>query len=149
MAANLVSRGHILGRVVMAYELTDSRDFTEGREFKFMASVTRHSIRHYEIDSRGELMLRLAVGIGYENDFLRDVIVNVSKEHDDVPNRPEGVGEDVVELMIQLMTLSLLKEHDGRLAGIVEWEAILDAPLEGRNYLRGEVGFRGGLASAG
>ncbi|GBG83288.1 hypothetical protein CBR_g36999 [Chara braunii] len=139
MAVSLVAWGHVGGRVVMAFEMRDLRDFRMGREFEFTGAVSRHEICHYEIDAGGQLSLRLVVGLGYDEEYLRDVIVYVTKVHDDVPDRHVGVGEDIVECMVCLVTTAILSEHGDYLSSIVEWEAILDAPLAGRAYMHGDL----------
>ncbi|GBG70334.1 hypothetical protein CBR_g6462 [Chara braunii] len=100
MAVSLVAGGHVGGRVVMAFEMRDLRDFRMGREFTFTGAVSWHEIRHYEIDARGELSLHLVVGLGYDGEYLRDVIVYVTKVHNNVPDRHVGAGVDIVECMV-------------------------------------------------
>ncbi|GBG75353.1 hypothetical protein CBR_g19986 [Chara braunii] len=81
----------------------------------------------------------LDVGLGYVEADLRDVVVYVTKMHDDVPNVPTGAGDDIVDKIVQLLLLTVAAEHDGRMAGLVEWGAILDEPLSDRYYMHGEM----------
>ncbi|GBG66707.1 hypothetical protein CBR_g68691 [Chara braunii] len=134
MPANMFANGTFFK---VGWLMRDLRDFRMGRVFEFTGSVSRHEIRHYEIDARGELSLRLVVGLGYDGEYLRDVIVYVTKVDNDVPDRHVGATVDIVECMVRLVTTAILSEHGDYLSSIVEWEAILDAPLVGRGYMRG------------
>ncbi|GBG66945.1 hypothetical protein CBR_g74632 [Chara braunii] len=102
MSVSFVARGHIAGRVVMAFEMCDLRDYQLNRDFDFTSAVDRHEIRHYELDANGELVLRLVIGLGYDGEYLREVIVYVTKVGADVPNVHVGASEDIVESVVRL-----------------------------------------------
>ncbi|GBG72558.1 hypothetical protein CBR_g12128 [Chara braunii] len=139
MAVTLVCRGHVYGRTMMVYELSEYQDVALNREFTFVTVVTRKGYRRYEVDAQGEYVLRFNAGLGYAGDDLRDAIVYVTKMHEDVPNAHVGAGDDIVEKIVRMLLSVVAMEHDGRMAGLVEWEAILDPPLVGRPYMQGEL----------
>ncbi|GBG86194.1 hypothetical protein CBR_g41098 [Chara braunii] len=121
--------------------MTDHRDHRSDRDFGFVAADTHFGYRHYEVDANGILVLRLEMGLEYVGNDLCDVAIFVTKLHEDVPYQHVGEGDDVVKKIDRLLLSSVALEHDGRLAGIAEWEGILDTPLIGRCYLHGELRF--------
>ncbi|GBG82998.1 hypothetical protein CBR_g36527 [Chara braunii] len=100
MSVTFVTHGHVGSRVVMVFELGNLRGTRRGHEFEFMSAVTNHQIRHYELDAHGELALRFVMGLGYAEEYLREVIVYVTKVHKDVLNAHVGDGEDTIESMV-------------------------------------------------
>ncbi|GBG77531.1 hypothetical protein CBR_g23976 [Chara braunii] len=102
--ANLAANG-----MLFSGDLHDTR---LGREFEFMGAVTNHQIRHYEIDARGELVLRLVVGLGYAKEFLHEVIMYVTNVHEDVPDAHVGAGEDIVESMMEPVIATTVKAEE-------------------------------------
>ncbi|GBG89653.1 hypothetical protein CBR_g49441 [Chara braunii] len=141
IATYFPSGGNVCGRTVVVYEMTELRDVMLDRDFGFVSADTRFNYRSYEVDANGTLVLRMEMGLGYVGDDLRDVAVYVTKVHDDVPNRAGGGGDDLVEKIVRMLLSCVANEHDGRMAGIAEWEAHLDAPLEARPYLHGELRY--------
>ncbi|GBG91443.1 hypothetical protein CBR_g52398 [Chara braunii] len=135
----VVCRDQVAGRTIVVYGMSKHSDYRPNRDFGFVAFINRHGYRQYEVDANGVLVLRLKLGMGYVGDDLRDATVFVTKLHNDVPDSYRGRGEDIIEGIIRFLLSVIASELDGRMTGIAEWEAILDAPLVGRPYLHGEL----------
>ncbi|GBG59551.1 hypothetical protein CBR_g49811 [Chara braunii] len=134
-----VAKREVAGCTIVVYEMSEHRDYRPDRDFGFVAAVNRHGYRQYEVDANGQLVLRIELSLGYVGEDLRDGTVFVTKLHDDVPNSYRGRREDIIERIVRLLLPVIASEHDGRMTGIAEWKAILDAPLVGRPYLHGEL----------
>ncbi|GBG83076.1 hypothetical protein CBR_g36693 [Chara braunii] len=134
------NKGHVLDVLgaIVVHELRHRSGEEKGLDYRFSLRVKESTVRHYRVMADGELALELCVGFGYDREeFLCEVTVFVKKMHKDVPDSVSGIGVDVVAEMVELVTSDLLQEHDGRQVDFVEWEAIMEPPLQERKGMRG------------
>ncbi|GBG61926.1 hypothetical protein CBR_g26089 [Chara braunii] len=82
--------------------------------------------------------LQLAVHLGFAHRLLRDVVIFVTKIGSAVPNRWTG-GVDVTGDMVRMLVSVLAKEFEERLHCPSTFRVVVDAPLEPRDDLHGNV----------
>ncbi|GBG81239.1 hypothetical protein CBR_g31911 [Chara braunii] len=129
--------GDVRGMAIVVHALRHRRGAEKGLDYRFSLRVKESTVRHYPVMADGELASELCVGLGYDGEeFLCEVTVFVKKMHKDVPDSVSGTGVDVGAEMVELVTNDLLQEHDGRQVGFVEWEAIMEPPLQKRKGMR-------------
>ncbi|GBG69852.1 hypothetical protein CBR_g4680 [Chara braunii] len=129
--------GEVCGRAIVIHELRHRQGDGKGLDFRYSKRVATSSVCHYRVMANGALVLELCIGLGYCEDLSCEVTVFVTKASEDVPNVAPRGGVDVLEGMAKLVTSDLLQEHADRQVDFVEWEAILQAPLEERRGMRG------------
>ncbi|GBG83559.1 hypothetical protein CBR_g37276 [Chara braunii] len=129
--------GEVHAKAIEIQELRHRRGDGHGLDFKFSRRVSRESARHYLVKADGELVLKLCIGLGYCEGLLCEVTVYVTKMSSNIPDEVPSSGVDVLAEMVELATSDILQEHADQQIDFVEWEAILQLPLRGHQYMRG------------
>ncbi|GBG76668.1 hypothetical protein CBR_g22885 [Chara braunii] len=133
-------RGRIAGRTVLFYEMRHHRDKDCGRAFEFVNTVTRHEVRHFEVDENGCTCLRFTAGYGFDRGLLTHVVAFATKARDAIPDRWDFVI-DVLANLVNLLVSNVAMEFDDRLDEAAAYRVHVDPPLYGREYLHGEIGI--------
>ncbi|GBG69016.1 hypothetical protein CBR_g3716 [Chara braunii] len=132
-------RGRVLRRCSIFYEMRHRHGNAYGREFDFMASVTHHEIRHYEVDTDGDTYLHLTVGFVFTRGLLRQVVGFAMKVGTAIPDRWDR-GVDVLAEIVDLLVWNVAMEYGERLNEPAVYRVHVDPPLEGREHLHDELG---------
>ncbi|GBG79797.1 hypothetical protein CBR_g30059 [Chara braunii] len=123
---------------VMFYEFKQRRGEGDGRHVEVGDVVTREDWPHYEVDVDGRTCLMLAVHLGFARRLLRNVVIFVTKISSAVPNRWTR-GVDVTGDMVRMLVSVLAKEFEERLHHPSTFQVVVDAPLEPKDDLHGDV----------
>ncbi|GBG64480.1 hypothetical protein CBR_g45176 [Chara braunii] len=138
MEVDVALRGWVLGRSVIFYEMQHRRGLDYSRDFRFENGVSRHEVRHYEIDVDGDTCLHLMVGFEFGRILLRQLVVFARKVGTAIPNRWAG-GVDVLSDIIDLFISYVATGYAGRLHEPALYVVHAEPPFFDRDYLHGEV----------
>ncbi|GBG70430.1 hypothetical protein CBR_g6558 [Chara braunii] len=138
MEIDVALRGRVLGRSVVFYEMRHWRGNDYGRDFGFENGVSKHDVRHYEIDADGDTCLHLTVGFGFGRGFLRQLVVFAQKVGTTIPDR-WSAGVDVLAEFIDLLVSNVAMGYTCRLHDLALYVVQAEPPLANREYLHSKV----------